>query len=132
MAKYLFFWLLILAPGFLSAQEVLVNETPAVTDLVRAWTGSNHKNAHIDGWRVQILSTTDRQQADAAKLRFGNEFPALYADWVHEKPYYKVRVGACHTRMEALALIAEIKDFYPGAYPAKDPKIHPRDFLSKQ
>lgn len=133
MARLLLFFLFMaLAPLFLPAQEVLVNEGPSVSDLMNTWVAANRKNTGIDGWRVQVLSTTDRVQADAAKLKFSSEFPAIYADWVHEKPYYKVRVGACRTRMEALALINEIKDYYPGAYPAKDTRIHPRDFLRKQ
>ena len=130
--RFLLYFFLAFAPLLLPAQEIQVNEGPSVGDLMNTWVAANRKNNGIDGWRVQVLSTTDRVQADAAKLKFSSEFPAIYADWVHEKPYYKVRVGACRTRMEALALINEIKDYYPGAYPAKDTRIHPRDFLRKQ
>jgi SPOR domain len=114
------------------AQDIQVNEEPRAGELTRAWIAANRKNAHIEGWRVQILSTTDRQQADAAKLKFQSEFPGTYADWVHEKPYYKLRVGACRNKMEAMALLNDLKDYYPGAYVAKDTNIHPRDFLNRQ
>ena len=83
----------------------------------------------MEGWRVQLLSSTDRQGVEAGKSRFLNLYPTVPADWVHEKPYYKLRVGAFRTRQEALSFVMELKDAFPGAYPAKDPNIHPRDFL---
>lgn len=130
MRTIILLFLLSLAAS-VSAQEIQVNEEPRVGEIVRAWTSANRKNARIEGWRVQILSTTDRQQADATKLEFQAAFPGVFADWVHEKPYYKLRVGACRSRMEAMALLNDLKDFYPGAYLAKDINIHPRDFLTR-
>jgi hypothetical protein len=125
---FLFLWL----PVCLTAQEIQTNEGPEIGEMVKVWVDNNRKSARIDGWRVQILSTTDRQQAELARLKFSNEFPDLYADWIHEKPFYKLRVGACRTRREAMTLLDKIKDFYPGAYPAKDPQIQPKDFLKQR
>lgn len=124
--------LILVFPIALAAQEIQVNEDPKVSDVVKAWINGNRKNANIEGWRVQILSTTDRQQAEIEKTKFQSTFPDMYADWTHEKPYYKLRVGACRNRMEAMALLNDLKDYYPGAYVAQDKNIHPRDFLSKQ
>lgn len=118
-----------IGPNWANAQEVQTNEQPRITELVKAWANANRTSGRISGWRVQVLSTTDRQQADAAKARFRNEYPNLAADWTHERPYYKLRVGAFRTKLEAMALIAEIRDFYPGCYPAQDANIPPRDFL---
>jgi hypothetical protein len=116
----------------LFAQEIQINEGPKIGAMMRTWSSNNFKNAKIDGWRVQVLSTTDRQEAEAAKLRVASEFPDYYVDWLNDKPYYKLRVGACRTRTEALGLVSILKDFYPNAYPAQDNNIHPRDFLNKQ
>ncbi|MEY3239874.1 MAG: hypothetical protein RIR11_1312 [Bacteroidota bacterium] len=114
------------------AQEIQINEGAKVADMMSAWTTANQKNQKIEGWRVQVLSTTDRQQVEAARAKVALEFPDQYVDWINEKPYYKLRVGACRTRTEALGLVSILKDFYPSAYPAKESNIHPRDFLSKQ
>ncbi len=111
------------------AQEIQLNVDPAIEQLVKVWVAQNKVNPRIEGWRVQIMSTTDRQQVEDGKSRFLTLYPTVVADWVHEKPYYKLRVGAFRTRQEALSFLAELKDTYPGAYPAKDPNIHPRDFL---
>lgn len=131
MAKIaLVFFLLIVLSVSGGAQEVQMNVDPAVEQLVRTWVARNKTNPHIEGWRIQILSSTDRQQVEMGRNQFLSLFPDVPAGWVHEKPYYKLRVGAFRTRQEALSFLAELKDNYPGAYPAKDPNIHPRDFLN--
>jgi hypothetical protein len=130
MKRILAILLLLFAGLTLGAQEVQLNEDPAVAQLTRAWTNQNRVNPRIQGWRVQLMSSTDRQQVEEARNRFRNLFPDIPAEWIHEKPYYKLRVGAFRTRMEALAFISTtIEDIYTGAYPARDANINPRDFL---
>lgn len=116
--------------GIAQAQEIQINESPAVSQLCRNWVNNNRATPRVEGWRAQILSTTDRQQADEARNRFRLAYPEVPADWVHEKPYYKLRAGAFRSRLEAVAFISQLIDF-PGAYPAKDAGIHPRDFLER-
>lgn len=133
MKKLLLFVLLMIAAGAvpMAAQEVQLNEDPAAARLFQAWVRANRANPRIAGWRVQIMSSTDRQMIETAKTRFRQQFPEVPADWYHEPPYYKLRVGAFRNRAEAAAFIAGVlKDAYPGAYPAQDPNIHPREFLS--
>ena len=112
----------------LCAQEIQINEDPRVTQLLRNWTNANRANPKVEGWRVQIMSTTDRQQVEESRNRFRLQHPDVPAEWTHEKPYYKLRVGAFRNKLEALAFIAVLTD-YAGAYPARDANIHPRDFL---
>ena len=76
------------------------------------------------------MASTDRVQVEQARARFRNAYPEVSAGWVQEQPYYKLRVGAFRTRQEALAFISELSG-WPGCYPAKDAKIHPRDFLEQ-
>jgi hypothetical protein len=126
--------ILILFCGFIAqnavAQEVQVNESPQVAALFKHWANANRVNPKVEGWRVQIMAGTDRQQVEEGRNRFRQAYPEVPADWTHEKPYYKLRVGAFRTKQEALAFISTLQGF-PGAYPAKDPAIHPRDFLSE-
>lgn len=110
------------------AQEVQLNEDPKVTQLVKNWTNYNRVNPRVEGWRVQIMATTDRQQVEEARNSFRLQHPDVPAEWSHEKPYYKLRVGAFRNKLEAQAFIASLTG-YAGAYPAKEANIHPRDFL---
>jgi hypothetical protein len=121
--------LFLLLCATVQGQEVQLNEDPDVAALVQAWTNGNRTNPGINGWRLQVMASPDRQQVEAAEQRFKTLYPDVPASWVHEKPYYKLRVGAFRSRLEAQAFLPVISTDFPGAYPAKDPAIHPRDFL---
>ena len=112
------------------AQEVQINEDPKITQLTRNWTNANRANPRVEGWRIQIMATTDRQQVEDARSRFRMQYPDVSAVWTHEKPYYKLRVGAFRSKLEALAFLTTMTE-YTGAYPAQDAEIHPRDFLEQ-
>ncbi|MCS6928522.1 MAG: SPOR domain-containing protein [Saprospiraceae bacterium] len=111
------------------AQRVEINVDPAVEQLVRTWTAQNRSNPRTEGWRVQIASSTDRQRIENARIQFLALYPDVPVDWVHERPYYKLRVGAFRTRQEAMAFLMQVRHVYPDAYPTRDPNIHPRDFI---
>lgn len=112
-----------------NAQNVQVNLDPAIEEMMRTWTAQNRANPRMDGWRIQIMSSTDRQRVESGKTQFLGLYPTVPADWVHEKPYYKLRVGAFQTRQEAMSFLLQLKYSYPDAYPTRDTNIHPRDFL---
>lgn len=122
-------WLLLLTATTF-AQEVQINEDPKITQLTRNWTNANRANPNVVGWRIQIMATTDRQQVEEARSRFRVQYPDVPAVWTHEKPYYKLRVGAFRSKLEALAFLTTMTE-YTGAYPAQDAEIHPRDFLEQ-
>ena len=69
MRPFLLFLLLWVAPA-LRGQEVQLNEDPAIGQLLRTWTNNNRANPRITGWRVQLMSSTDRQQIEQARNRF--------------------------------------------------------------
>lgn len=110
-------------------QDVHINEPPRLSAMMDSWISQNRLKPDLSGWRVQLISSTDRMQVEQGKELFQRKYPDVPVDWVHERPYYKLRAGAFHTRLEAYALVDELRKVYPGAYPAKDNKIHPRDFI---
>lgn len=118
------------APASALAQEIQINEDPKVAALIKTWVNNNRVNPRVEGWRVQVMAGTDRQQVEDGRNRFRTLYPDIPADWVHEPPYYKLRVGAFRSKQEALIFIAGLADF-PGSYPARDNGIHPRDFLEQ-
>ncbi len=118
------------AVQIISAQDVRINEEPKVAQLMDNWLNNNRAEPRIDGWRVQIMASTDRTQVELGRTRFRTENPEVAATTVQEQPYYKLRVGAFRSKQEALVFITTL-DGWAGAYPAKDPNIHPRDFLEQ-
>ena len=83
----------------------------------------------VEGWRIQILATTDRRKMEDAKSRFLANYPQLAGNWIHAKPFYKLRAGAFTSRLDAIRLLHELKRDYPSAYPAKDNNIEPRELI---
>ena len=83
----------------------------------------------MSGWRIQILATTDRQNMESALRQFRNLYPSIPVDWLHTKPYYKVRAGAFTTKRDALRTLYILKADYPGAYPVQDNQIKPEELL---
>lgn len=124
---------LLLAFGFAQlglAQEMQLNEDPKVAQLMKAWVSANRAEPRVEGWRVQIMASTDRTQVEQGRSRFRTEYPEVAANWVQEQPYYKLRVGAFRTKQQALFFIGSLTG-WAGSYPVKDTKIHPRDFLEQ-
>jgi hypothetical protein len=131
MKKYLLLLFAILVISTANAQKVQINEEPTISEMMSIWTQSNTERPKIAGWRVQILSSTDRKQVEDGKSKFKNLYPSIQADWVQEKPYYKLRIGAFTSKLEALAMMLEIKENYPGAYAVQDSNILPRELLAQ-
>jgi len=112
----------------LNGQRVVINEDSKISDMIARMVAITRSNK-LNGWRIQILATTDRQKLEDAKSRFLAKYPALSINWVHAKPYYKLRVGAFTSKLEAVQLLHRLKRDYPSAYPAKDNSITPRELV---
>ena len=130
MKKIAFISFLILsAITSLNAQQnVVINEDAEITRMMARMVEINRFAESIDGWRIQILATTDRRKMEDARQKFLADFPGIRVDWKHEKPYYKLRVGAFATKLEASRLLYQLKSAYPSAYPAKD-QIQPSELV---
>lgn len=112
-----------------SAQSVIVNEDNIVTRMMFRRTQINQEKNAVEGWRIQILATTDRRKLEDEKRKFQSGYPQIRVDWTHEKPYYKLKAGAFSTKLEAARLLYVLKRDYPSAYPAKDNNINPRELI---
>ena len=66
------------------------------------------------------MASSDRQAVESAREEFMIEFPGINVDWTHSKPYYRLKAGAFNTKLEAIRLLQEVKEKYPGAFPVKD------------
>ncbi len=75
-----------------------------------------HEGSMIQGFRVQLLATTDENQARDAKKKAIFKFQTgVYL--VFEAPHYKLRIGDCATRKEAEDLKKEaFRNGFPDAW----------------
>lgn len=113
----------------LNAQAVQVKETPEVTRIMTRFVASNKASTTVNGWRVQLLATTDRQRMESVQQSFQYRYPNIPVDWVHNKPYYKLRAGAFTNKMDAQRLRYILERDYDGLYLVFDDNINVRELL---
>ncbi|WP_116107997.1 SPOR domain-containing protein [Lewinella sp. IMCC34191] len=105
----------------LSAQRmVAISPDEDVSRVLDLFSEINEREDKVEGWRVQLLATTDRQQLETTEKQFRADYPSVTVDWVHNKPYYKLRAGAFFTRQEAERLRQNLSEEYEGVYLVKD------------
>ena len=122
--------LLVLAKApMLHAQVSIIEHGPFSEMLDRYKAINRDPETKVQGYRIQIVSTTDRLKLEEAMRKFSNVYPNYKADWVHEPPFYKLRVGAFLDKGRAAEFLSEIKRSFPSAYPAQVRDIQPGELL---
>lgn len=113
--------LLMTVVGEVSAQSnIVVRPNKDVNELLNAFVKINTEQRMVEGWRVQILATTDRQRLESVLSNFKLNYPSIPVDWVHSTPYYKLRAGAFQTKQEAERLKYSLGEQFDGVYLVKD------------
>jgi len=129
-----FFILFVLVLTFRAAmaqevQNIQIKEDPAISTLINQYIEGNKQRSFINGWRLQILATTDRAKLDETLNNFKVQYPFVPITWLHERPYYLLRVGAYRSKLEAMSLQELVRGAYPGSYLVQDNQISPNDFI---
>lgn len=118
------------AGAALHAQSVQVKASAVITQMESRFVQRNKSQLTSEGWRVQILATTDRQNMETVRQNFQYQYPNVLIDWVHSKPYYKLRAGAFQTKLEAMRLKHVLEQDFDGLYLVRDEAINRRDILN--
>ena len=131
MARFLFLGLILFFSSFAAnaQKNVFYEEDPPIGNMMDRYAEANKSREYMDGWRVQVLATPDRQRLESVKQSFQYRYPSIPADWVHSAPYYKLRAGAFASKLEALRLKYILERDYPGIYLVRDDAIRPRELI---
>lgn len=108
-----------LGTGLSAQTRITVRESAKVQQLTDLFQRVNENTSKVDGWRVQILATTDRARLETVETDFKVNYPNIPVDWVHTKPYYKLRAGAFQTKQEAERLRYTLSRQFEGVYLVK-------------
>lgn len=126
-------FLLLLLGGVLGGeargQSLQVFESPEITALLQQFTSRNKSKVYLSGWRVQILATTDRVKLESTLAAFKAQYPYLPVNWIHDRPYYLLRVGAFTSKQEAYGLQQQLRPQYPTTYLMPDGQINPIEII---
>jgi len=122
--SFIGFVFLIICFHSVSAQErgkVLVIKDPQIDSLIAkrlelSKDSRSGSSISVSGFRVQIFSGLERQQAYAEQSKFKVHFPAYSSYISYVQPNYRVRVGDFRTRLEAEKFINELKRYYSSLF----------------
>ena len=98
---------------------ISINKT-GINALVSKYEAILKARNGVDGWRVQIMFKTKKEDIQQLKIAFIKLYPEIPAYLEYEAPYYRVRVGNCRTKLEAIKIKQEISKHFPGAYPVPE------------
>ncbi len=79
----------------------------------------NFKNPGVSGYRIRIFSDSgfnSKERAMEARTRFISKFDDIEAYIQYDIPNYKVYIGDCRTRHEALKIFEMVKRDFPNAF----------------
>ncbi|HXB95001.1 MAG TPA: SPOR domain-containing protein [Puia sp.] len=105
---------------------VTVKKDPRVDQLVRKQIDINQETTletrrHVQGFRIQVMNTPDRNKVNAAKVKVYQEFPDWKPYLLYQAPNYKLRVGDFRTEDEANAALQQLSRLFPsGLYVIRD------------
>jgi hypothetical protein len=119
------FFLFILLPFLSMAQtDTTLSENGSITSinekgidaLVSKYENILNAKNGVEGWRVQLTFKAKKEETRQLKIAFIKLYPEISTYLEYEEPYYRVRVGNCRTRLEAIKIKNQISENFPGAY----------------
>ena len=116
------FWCFIVATGIsqisLAANDTIIIHKDARMDLLQQKQAQINKhnsmltsNGQYKGFRVQVMSTSSRDEAFNKKADMQNLLPEEKSYVIFQSPSYKVRVGNCINRDDAEKLKAKVNKY---------------------
>ncbi len=113
----------------LPAQNIQLREESQISQMMERFAAINKATATVNGWRVQVLATPDRQQLERTRQIFQYKYPNIPIDWKHANPWYKLYAGAFSTKLEAIRLQYLLRRDYPSAYLVRDNTVRPAELI---
>ncbi|MEL6390484.1 MAG: hypothetical protein AAFQ02_09995 [Bacteroidota bacterium] len=100
--------------------QVTFNEQPQIRALMEHYVTMGKTEDMIDGWRIKIISTTDRRKLESTKYKFQTTYPQYQFSQEYEAPYYSLKVGAFEDRFDVEPLLEEFKKEFSTVIPFRD------------
>ncbi|MGV3764634.1 MAG: SPOR domain-containing protein [Chitinophagaceae bacterium] len=104
--------------GQTTPNAVVVHKDPRIDQLLKKQieineytTRDNRRTAK--GFRIQVVSTRDRNEAISAKTKMLQNFPAHMSYIQYNAPFFKLKLGNFKTRTEAEQVMRQVVKFYP-------------------
>ena len=103
-----------------NSRNIDISEQPEIRELLDYFILTGKEEPYIEGWRIKVISTTDRRQMENARYKLSQLYPEVTYDVSYESPYYSLKVGAFEDRFEVEPYLQRIKIDFPSAIPYRD------------
>ena len=100
-------------------QVISVNEI-GINNLIQKYEAILKNKKGIEGWRIQLKFKAKESEIVKLKLKFISLYPEIPVTLEYQEPYYRIRVGNCRTKLEALKIKDKIKKEFRDAYPVPE------------
>ena len=124
MRKFFFILILTVLGNVALAQvRVQYDIEPAIVRIQEDYINNWRKIGELNGFRIQIAAysgVNSKSQAEVARNTFNSLFPYTRSYLIYNEPYFKVRVGNYHSRLQAHKDLETIRLTYPSAYIVPD------------
>lgn len=103
-----------------SEAQVIISEEPSIIKLMQIYKSKNAQTPMVRAWRIQIMATSNRMEMEQAYKKFETLYPHIDHKWLHNPPYYQVRIGAYEKKEDLEAILLEMKQDFPLSIPVQD------------
>jgi hypothetical protein len=104
----------------LAGGNILVNEDARLDLLIKKQADYNEKvnltRKFSTGFRIQVINTTNREEAVTAKTKLLEQFPEEKVYLLYQEPYFKVRFGNFRNRSDAEEYEKQLDNLFPGVF----------------
>jgi hypothetical protein len=117
MIKWWYTFSFLLTIVMIGQAQNVINLSPSIEKMLAVYEAKNKSQETIKAWRIQVAALSDRREMENEKARFENIFPYYKLEWLHDNPYYilKIKDAAFKEKLDALTLLHLIKRGYPSA-----------------
>ena len=99
---------------------VRINLYSKIDHLISRQMVGNAKNMTLNGYRIQLSFSPDRDVENLIRTNFVKDFPDIKAYILYKQPNFIIRVGDFRSKLEAQKNLDEIKILYPAAFITQD------------
>lgn len=91
---------------------VKIISDPFLDSLVNRNIEENRSQQTLPGYRIQLFSGSERNNAIALRQKFKTDFPNETAYLIYQQPYFKLRVGDYRSLIEAQQMFLQLQKNY--------------------
>lgn len=97
---------------FAQKSSVVIQRDPHLDSLILKNVDINKSQNSMDGFRIQLFSGVERNNANALKSKFLRQFPNYPVYLIYQQPYFKLRAGDFRNKLEAQWLYNQLLKEY--------------------